>query len=1094
MKKFYLFIILLVSGFGFAQEIGSYLVTTKLNIKPGSGSYGGGCRNDIKVNLVYTDGSPVTTIEEDLNSIPSGRYTYYEKTVSVSSNRKPSKIQVYSSRNWDRTIGGCGGNNSFNGDLKEGTFTNCTNTYNDIVRWWGDELIITNIPKLVIKAPGLKNELPTEENITIQSNTGFLPSEYNWEYSIDPDPNVLSSWKDLPQFSGQSSISTNASAILGENAINYHGRKIFLRQKACNTKSDHVEYTIRLSIPKIVSVTPVNVSCYDKGSTDGKLKIQFDRPLFPGEIFSIVYSGANQGSIDNITQLNPDNSYVIENLSRGESYITINGFYNGDPTYSPYTESGGTPYAFTIKAPPPLDFILSSSTNVNCNAGHDGTITITATGGTRNIPGNDHYSLNGGTSWVSFSNQASHTITNLAPGTYNIIIKDMNDCIASEQKMVNGTIELGNVKVLTKIISQPAAPVSLSFSSTQEPTFYGGSNGKIIASITGGTPMNGNSYWYEWRNSNNEVINNDKTTTEFGAGVYAITLHDIPADTYTLLVRDANYNATSDNLGCTILPVISIKLTQPDPIVVTFEVKQTISCNVSNEFADETDLNPADGQKDESQGGILVAHVTGGVPFKGFENNRLPYKYFWKKQQANGNWIHWNDQDETAENLSDGNYALNVEDANGIRLGTYVNNILFQEIDVTQFMAEPPKLELKFSKEDIICSQGNNGWAKANVTGGTPPYTYQWSNEETTETITGLTTNNYFVKIADAKGCSIQGSILIQQPNGVEVNETITNPICFEANDGSITLAPTGGVTPYQYLWNTGETTQNLSTLTAGTYTLTLTDANGCITIKNFVLKDPNPIVVDLGKDRTLCTDQVLDLDASIEDQNAQYNWTSTSGFTSNEAKVSLTKAGIYKVRVTSSLGCIGEDEIEIKTNEVVINSEFLLSSQAYLDEEVILVNISKPFGESTQWIIPNDVAVVDEQEKYVTVKFRETGVYTIGLQQTQGGCFAVYNKNITVEQRSTMPNTSTGSHYIVDFIVSPNPSNGNFKVLVTLENDSPVNFRLFSTTGQNTMIQKYETGKKKYEIDFQTTLASAMYFLVLETGQQTLVKKIIIY
>ncbi|MBF7092639.1 T9SS type A sorting domain-containing protein [Flavobacterium sp. ALJ2] len=1099
MKKIYLFIFLLISGFGFAQSVGDYVVTTKLNIKPpNSGSYGGGCRNDIKVNLVYTDGDPLTTINEDLNSIPRGSYTYYDNSVLVSSSRKPSKIQVYASRNWDRTVGGCGGNNSFNGDLREGTFANCTNTYTDIAKWWDDELTITNIPKLVVVNPGVDNDFPTNSNITIKSNTGFLRSEYNWQYSLKsiPSSDVNSSdWIDLPQFQGESSITTNATAILGANVVNYHGQQIHFRQKACGTTSESVYYIIRIDIPKILpSTTTTNVSCYDTGSTDGELKIQFDRAVYPDEIFSISYYGAKEGSVDNITQLDADNSYTIEELNRGEYHITMTGFYNGASTYSPYTELGGVPYPFRIGAPPPLDFTLSSSTNVNCNAGQDGTITISPTGGTRDVAGNDYYSLDEGTTWVPFSNQAPHTIINLAPATYNIIVKDMNGCIARMQKIVGGNIELGEIKVLSKVITQPAAPVSLSHSSIQEPTFYGGSNGKIIASITGGTPINDNSYWYEWRNSNNEIISNDKTTTEYLSGVYAIILHDIPADTYTLQVRDANYNSTPDNLGCNILPVTSIKLTQPEPIVVVFEIKQTISCNVSNEFGDETDQNPVDGQRDESQDGILVAHVTGGVPFRGFENNGLPYKYFWKKQIPNGNWIPLNNEDATAENLSDGNYALNVEDANGIRLGTYVNNILTQEIDVTQFMAEPPKLELIFTKEDILCTQGNNGLATAHVTGGTPPYTYEWSNGETTQTISELTTNNYFVKINDTKGCSVQGSILIQQPNGVEVNEIITNPTCFEANDGSITIAPTGGVTPYQYLWNTGETTQNLGTLAAGTYTLTLTDANGCITIKTFELKNPDPIVINLGKDRTLCNDQVLDLDASIEDNNAQYDWTSTNGFTSSEPKVNLNEAGTYRVKVTSSLGCMGEDEIEIKTNEVIINSEYLLSSQAYIDEEVILVNTSKPFGESTQWILPNDVTVVDAQDKYVTVKFKETGVYTIGLQQTQGECFAVYNKNITVEKRSTLPNAGSTPKFIIDFIVTPTPSDGHFQAIINLENTSAVNLRLFSAAGQLTTINKKDSGKKNYQVDFNTNLPAGIYFLVLETEQQTLVKKIIIY
>lgn len=1100
MKKIYLFIFLLVSGFGFAQapEVGSYEIffngwaygdehhncghayvtlefdTPADNYKALSIDY-----DDKRKTISYDQSTTLTTFKADKTPISMFfSASRYDKQ-SCNGNRPHNSGRIYTTDKF----------HCFDFDFEFNQFKNVESEGEGL----GSSYFNVKIrPILVITDPGLANDLPTEGVVDVNSNTGFLDSEYNWQYSLNPtsDPN---SWINLPQYTGQSSITTNATAILGDNAINYHGKKIFFRQKACNTNSNSVYYVIRATIPQIISTTPTMVSCYDSGSTDGKLKIQFDRALFDGEIFSIVYSGVNQGNIANITQLDPDNSYTIEGLSRGESHITMAGFYNGAITYSPYTESG-VPYPFTIGAPPPLDFTLSSSTNVNCNAGQDGTITISPTGGTRDVADNDYYSLDGGITWVPFSNQAPHTIINLAPNTYNIIVKDRNGCIASVQKMVDGKIELGETKVLTKVITQPAAPVSLSYSSIQEPSFNGGSNGKIIASITGGTPINGNSYWYEWRNSNNEIINNDKTTTEFVSGVYAITLHEVPADTYTLQVRDANYSATTDNLGCTITPVISIELTQPEPIVVTFEVKQTISCNVSNEFGDETDQNPVDGQRDESQDGILAAHVSGGVPFRGFENNGLPYKYFWKKQIANGNWIPLNDEDATAENLSDGNYALNVEDANGIRLGTYVNNILTQEIDVTQFMAEPPKLELTFTKEDIVCTQGNNGLATAHVTGGTPPYTYEWSNGQTTQTITELTTSNYFVKITDTKGCSVQGSILIQQPNGVVVNETITNPICFEANDGSITLAPTGGVTPYQYLWNTGETTQNLSRLAAGTYTLSLTDANSCITIKTFELKNPDPIVINLGKDRTLCTDQVLDLDASIEDNNAQYDCTSTNGFTSSEPKVTLNEAGTYRVKVTSSLGCIGEDEIEIKTNEVVINSEYLLSSQAYIDEEVILVNTSKPLGESTQWILPNDVTVVDEQDKYVTVKFKERGIYTIGLQQTQGECFAVYNKNITVEKRSTLPNAGSTPKLIIDFIITPNPSDGNFQAIINLENTSAVNLRLFSAAGQFTTINKKDSGKKNYQVDFNTNLPAGIYILVLETEQQTLVKKIIIY
>ncbi|WP_264536973.1 T9SS type A sorting domain-containing protein [Flavobacterium sp. N1736] len=701
--------------------------------------------------------------------------------------------------------------------------------------------------------------------------------------------------------------------------------------------------------------------------------------------------------------------------------------------------------------------------NVFCNGGNDGWATANVVGGT---PPYDY----------KWSNEVEiDTNTVLTAGEYWVFITDAKGCTTQE----------------SVTIIQPAAPLAIKYTEVLNPGFYKATNGKIVVEVSGGTIFPDNSYWFEWKNSKGIV--QTTTATNFNNGIYTISLNGLPEETYSLTVRDANYNAATNKTSCTVSNFVTT-LDDPDPLEVTFEVVRTISCNVSNEFGNETDANPQDNQRDESQDGILKAHVKGGIQLQANQNNGLPYFYTWKKQQKDGSWTIWNDHDETAENLSDGTYALNIEDANGIKLGTYVNNVLTKETDVTHFMPEPAKLNLTFTKLNASCNSGEDGWAEAHVTGGTAPYTYEWTNGETTAKIENITTNNYFVIISDAKGCIVQGSIFVGDPKGIFATETIKNPVCYAGNDGSIQLNVTGGNLPYTYLWNTGETTKDVSNLAAGNYEVTITCPDCCVYKKKFVLKNPNQIVVDLGKDRTLCNDQVLDLDATIADNKAQYSWTSTNGFTSNQAKVSLTKAGTYHVKVTSGLGCIAEDEIVIKTSQAIISAEFLLSSQAYLDEEVILVNTSNPLGESTEWVIPAGAHIVEQKEKYITLKFDEIGTYIIGLQQTQGECYATFNKNITVEKRSTLPNAATGSKFIIDFIVTPNPSDGNFKAIVNLENNSAINLRLFSSTGQYTMIQKKDSGKKKYEVDFNTSLEAGMYILVLETEQQTLVKKIIIY
>jgi predicted RNase H-like HicB family nuclease len=753
---------------------------------------------------------------------------------------------------------------------------------------------------------------------------------------------------------------------------------------------------------------------------------------------------------------------IASNLSHGKYALNVkdrNGIVLGTYVNNILTQEVD---ATQLMQEPPKLAVTITHGDVYCNEGNDGWARANVTGGT---PPYDY-------KWSNDVETDKNTI--LKAGNYWVFITDAKGCTTQADVT----------------ITEPTVPLAIKYTETLNPSFYKATNGKIVVEVTGGTIFLDNSYWFEWKNSKGIIQNT--TVANFSNGVYTISLSGLPEETYSLTVRDANYNAATNKTSCTVVNSI-VTLDDPDPLEVTFEVVRSISCNVSNEFGNEIDTTPKDSQRDESQDGIVVAHVKGGIQLSVDKNNGLPYFYAWKKKQKDGSWIIWNDNDETAENISNGTYALNVEDANGIKLGTYINNVLIKEVDVTQFMPEPAKLNLTFTKMNASCNNGEDGWAEAHVTGGTAPYTYEWTNGETTSKIENTTANNYFVMVTDSKGCVVQGSIFVGDPKGILTTETVKNPTCFQGIDGSIQLNVTGGNVPYSYLWNTGANTKDLSNLTAGNYDVTISCTDCCVYKKKFILKDPKPIVVDLGKDRTLCNDQALDLDAAIADDQAQYSWTSTNGFTSNQAKVSLTKAGTYHVQVTSSLGCVGEDDIIIKTNKVEISSEFLLSSEAYLDEEVILVNTSDPFGETTNWIIPQGVKTVEQKEKYITLKFDKIGTYTIGLQQTQGECFATYNKNITVEKRSTLPNAGTTTKSIIDFIVTPNPSNGNFKAIVNFENNSAVNLRLFSTTGEF-ITQKKDSGKKKYEVDFSTSLQSGMYILVLETEQQTLIKKIIIY
>ncbi|RVU91576.1 T9SS C-terminal target domain-containing protein [Flavobacterium columnare] len=969
-------------------------------------------------------------------------------------------------------------------------------------RWFNGWLNLNTYPVInLINTDLANNIIGDDDSIIIPEINDIEKKYYFWQYSASP----TGPWIDLPaNTSGKNFLQIKSSDFLPNSLIDsYFYIRVTTKVSHANEQGKIIALKYRKSAPHILSVVPTSPKCYKE--TDGSVIVNFDRALLDTEIlgYNLFNIGTNadqtsSGALTGNPNLNLSNdrkSMTIKNLPAGKYRLNLGiGAIDGHETY---TQGEKHKIEFEINEIPVVTFKLTK-TDIWCHGGQDGVIKIEANGGNKlekdtkdgckGINGLSRYcfSLDNGLTWKGFDTEFSHTLMGLTKETYTIQVRDWKGCNALQPN--------GAILKLSETIQQPQEAVSLSYTSIKQPTFYGGTNGQLVVAIKGGTPFDDHSYAYEWKNSKGVLQTNITPYYDAIAKVYYLTLTGIPSDTYTLTVRDKNYTSATNKDGCTVANSTQF-LNQPDPIVVKLNVLRSISCNVTNVFGNEADLNPVDGQRDESQDGILQATVTGGVPFTGSDNNGLPYKYIWSKQKLDGSWEIWNDQDATAQYLNHGNYSLNVEDKNGIRLGIYVNNVISQETPVIQFMPQPSKLELQFQKSDISCSAGNNGWITAIPKGGTPPYTYEWTTGATTAQITNLIANNYFVKVVDAKGCFVQGSMLIDQPNGVVINGIVTSPTCHDGVDGSIITTVTGGTPPYTYSWSTGGNTKDIVSLTSGDYQLTVVDSKGCTYYKNFKLDNPDPIVVNLGGNRTLCNGQQLDLDISIPDPQAQYNWTSTQGFSSNSAKVSLTQADTYTAKVISSKGCLGEDSFVLKTSNVAISSEFFLTSQAYLNDEVILINASNPLGENTSWEIPNTVTIVNQNEKYIVLKFTSLGSYTISLKQTQGDCYALYSKTINVEPKLINPTIGNEAQpFITEFLVTPNPSNGDFQTIVKLAESSPIKLRLYPINGQQPILEKSENGQKSYVLDFNSSLAAGTYALILETAKETLVKKIIIY
>ena len=144
------------------------------------------------------------------------------------------------------------------------------------------------------------------------------------------------------------------------------------------------------------------------------------------------------------------------------------------------------------------------------------------------------------------------------------------------------------------------------------------------------------------------------------------------------------------------------------------------------------------------------------------------------------------------------------------------------------------------------------------VSGGTSPYTYLWDdpNNSRIDSIINLSAGTYRLTVTDNNGCVIIDSVSISQPQPLISSPTISSNIsCFGANDGSASVNPIGGTTPYSFQWSdiNSSTTSFLSNLLAGTYYITITDANNCIFIDTVSVSEPPILTLSLSNDPIRC-------------------------------------------------------------------------------------------------------------------------------------------------------------------------------------------------------------------------------------------------
>lgn len=429
-------------------------------------------------------------------------------------------------------------------------------------------------------------------------------------------------------------------------------------------------------------------------------------------------------------------------------------------------------------------------------------------------------------------------ISDLEPGTYNVLVSDRDGCTATL------SIEVGEVAAMELELTSPTFPGGDNISC------FGLSDGQATVEVlSGGTAP----YTYLWDDA-------DATTDA--------TVTGLPAGTYTVTVTDAN--------GCEMSA--DITLTAPDAVTAVLTDRTNILCHGG------------------SEGSATISPQGGNGPYS-ITWNTVPPQF--------GTEI---------TGLSAGFYTASITDVNGCQ-GTF-------EVEIEQ-PANP--LGGTVSVVNPTCSGDEDATATAFIAGGTPPYSYEWSAQPGVDTdhITGLATGNYQLTVTDANGCtfSIPFNVNAPLPLGIDIVDEI-HPGCHGAEDGFLSVEAHGGTGPYTYTWNTTPATDGpiLSGLGAGSYTVTVEDANGCVESLTIDLIEPAELtlsVVNLTEpDCHGDTDGSIEVEADGGTAPYTYSWNTTPP-TAGET-LSGVGAGTYTVTVTDDAGCTAQLDVVVEEPEAL--------------------------------------------------------------------------------------------------------------------------------------------------------------------------------
>jgi gliding motility-associated-like protein len=536
---------------------------------------------------------------------------------------------------------------------------------------------------------------------------------------------------------------------------------------------------------------------------------------------SIPCPGLNNGSITlTISGGTPPYSYNGQPVPAGVT--TLNNLAPGTYAGTLTDAQGCTASAsVTLTSPGPQSVTLNAINNV-CNGATSGSVSAQMINGTGTI----NYSWNNGL----FSGP---NLNNLTAGVYTVTATDQNGCSVSN----------------TATLTDPP-PVALAVTTT-DLSCYGVPTGTATANPAGGLPP----FSYNW----NPGGGGGAALTNLNAGSYSVTAADQNGCNFTTSFTinqpaEIIVGETHTDVACFGEATGSIQLNVSggtaaggytynwNPAAGNGSSASSLAAGIYNISVTDDNLCTVSVSVTIDEPVALLTLNTSGVDVLCFggatgsvqvtvSGGTAGYQYLWSPAQPNT---------ATINGLTTGVYDVTVTDSQGC---TAIGS---------QTITEPAAaLSVNPLTTSVSCYQSADGSIQLQTSGGTAGYQFNWSPvAANADQINGLSAGNWQVTVTDANGCSLTGSYLLTEPIPLTISEVVTPVLCAGDTTGSIVLTASGG-TPdvngnYQYLWSAGGgTTNSLSGLSAGNYSVTLTDNNGCSLTDNWTITSPPPLTMN---------------------------------------------------------------------------------------------------------------------------------------------------------------------------------------------------------------------------------------------------------